>query len=141
MAARSYIANMMNQYGENWIVNVSPEAIQRSTKKIVKDIGKAIINYDVEGKYFLDTKFLENLIIGISNELEINTLNYNACCFYSQYYQSQNLSIHITHLHAVIYIYQTILEKLQCIKSTQNIGYLTDTPGLLFNYKKHLETL
>lgn len=134
----SYIGNMISQYGDDWIVALSPDNIQRSTKRIVKDMIRGI-NYETYGKYFLDSKFLENLIIGVSNELETNTLNYNACKFYFQYYPMiPNIQPHIYHLERVCFIYSTILVRLQQVKLTGNVGYLTDISALLYNDRNNL---
>ena len=142
MAVTNYITMNENRMGQNWINIIQPENIQRSTKRIVKEIAKGQVDYEKQGMYFQDMKFLENLIIGISNELEINTLNYSACMFYYQYYpMTPNMGPHINHLERVIYIYNTILERLQYVKATRNIGYMVDIQGLLFNDKKHIENL
>ena len=134
----SYIGNMVSQYGDDWIVALSPDNIQRSTKRIVKDMIRGI-NYELYGKYFLDSKFLENLIIGVSNELETNTLNYNACKFYFQCYPMiPNIQPHIYHLERVCFIYNTILARLQQVKMTGNVGYLTDISALLYNDRNNL---
>ena len=50
----SYIQIQINQHGEDWINCIKPEDIQRSYKKIVKDMVKGIIDYEKHGKYFLD---------------------------------------------------------------------------------------
>ena len=135
----SYIASMVQRQGEDWILMASPDNIQQSGKRILKDMVRGIVDYESHGKYFLDQKFMENLIISISNELEINTLNENACKFYYQYYpQTPNLGTHIYHLERLGYIYNTVLQKLHYVKTTGNIGYLTDISGLLFNDRNHL---
>lgn len=142
MAYTNYIQMNENRFGENWVNLVQPENIQKSTVRIVKEIAKGQVDYEKHGKYFLEMKFMENLIIGISNELEINTLNYNACVFYYQYYpQIQNMAPHINHLERVIYIYNTIIERLMYVKQSGNIGYMVDINGLLFNERKHIDTL
>lgn len=137
-----YIGNMVSQYGEDWTARITPDAIQRSTKRIVKEIAKGSIDYEEFGQQFLDPKFIENLIIGITNELEINTLNLNACQFHYQYYPYiPNMSNHINHLARVNYIYSVILERLNYVKVSENIGYMVDIPGLLYADRRHLESL
>ncbi len=137
-----YIGNMVSQYGEDWTARVTPDAIQRSTKRIVKEIAKGSIDYEEFGQQFLDLKFIENLIIGITNELEINTLNLTACHFYYAYYPcTPNMSNHINHLERVNYIYNVILERLNYVKASENIGYMVDIPGLLYADRRHLESL
>lgn len=137
-----YMEMMKKQRGEDWIFTLRPEDIQNSTKRIVRDIAKGSINYEEFGNAFLDSKFIENLIIGITNELEINTLNYNACTFYYYYYpNTANIGVHIKHLERVIYIYNIILSKLNYVKIYQDIGCMADTAGLLFSDRAHLNNL
>lgn len=135
----SYIQMMYNQNGDEWINALRPEDIQRSTKRIVKDMVRGSIDYQQHGKFFLDPKFMENLIIGVSNELEINVLNYNACVFQFQYYPNiPNMQAHINHLQKVCNIYNQILARLMSVKSTGNVGYMTDITALLFNDRNYL---
>lgn len=135
----SYIQMMVNQNGDEWILALRPEDIQRSTKRIVKDMVRGTIDYQNHGKFFLDPKFMENLIIGVSNELEINTLNYNACQFYYQYFpQTPNIQPHIYHLERTCYIYNIILSRLNAVKMYGNVGYMTDISALLFNDRNNL---
>ena len=137
-----YIGNMMSQYGEDWAARITPDAIQKSTKRIVKEIAKGSIDYEEYGQQFLNPKFIENLIIGITNELEINTLNLNACRFYYSYFPNiPNMGTHINHLDRVCYIYAVILERLNYVKISENIGYMVDIPGLLYSDRRHLEAL
>lgn len=135
----SYIQMMVSNNGDGWILTLRPEDIQRSTKRIVKDMVRGLVDYQNHGKFFLDPKFMENLIIGVSNELEINTLNYNACVFYNQYYpQTPNIQPHIYHLERTCYIYNTILQRLNAVKMSGNVGYMTDISALLYNDRNNL---
>lgn len=139
MARKNYIQNMIAQYGENWIVALKPEDIQRSAKRIFREMIRGQIDYQKEGKYFLDLKFTDNLIIAADNELEINTLYYNSVFIYRQYYPNDPLAgIQLTHLQALCYIYKIIHDKLSCVKQTANIGWLSDVSSVLFNYRNHL---
>ena len=135
----TYIQQQIDRYSDEWIVALRPEDIQRATKRIVKDMVRGLINYELHGKFFLDSKFLENLIIGVSNELESNSLNYNACNFYYQYYpNTPNIQPHIYRLGRLCYIYNTILERLNYVKMSGNVGYLTDISALLYNDRNNL---
>lgn len=138
----SYMQQMQSQRGDDWLLTLNPEQIQRNAKRIVKDICKGSIDYTQFGSVFLDMKFTENLIIAIRNELEINTLNLVSCqYYYNTVFPYQNLGTHIVHLIAVDKIYNTVLNKLEEIKMTGNIGCLVDTPGLVFSDRNHLNTL
>lgn len=135
----NYIKQMINRFGENWIVGLRPEDIQRNTKRIIREMVTGKIDYQEVGSYFLDPKFLDNLIIAVNNELEINTLYYNAVSFYRQYYPDiPNIGIHENHLNALCYVYYVISSKFTCLKQSGNIGYLADTSAILFNYRNHL---
>lgn len=139
MAKSNYIQNMVNQYGETWIVTVRPEDIQRSSKRIFKDMVYGNIDYEKYGKYFLDSKFLDNLIIACKNELETNTIYFNAVSFYKGYYPNiPNIGVHLTHLNTLCFIYSNILSKLNTVKQTNNIGYLADTSAILYSHRNHL---
>ena len=139
MARTNFIQNMMKQYGENWIVALKPDDIQRFGKRIFKEMVKNQIDYQKEGNYFLDGKFLDNLIISARNELEVNTLYCNALTFYMQYNTIEPMvSVKLTHLQSLCYIYKVILDKLNMVKNTSNIGWLADTSALLYNYRNHL---
>jgi hypothetical protein len=135
----NYIKQMEDQRGESWIVSLRPEDIQNASKRIVKDMVKGTINYDSQGYAFLDSKFLENLFIGVSNELEINTLYYNACIYYQQAFPTTpNLQSAIAHLQRLNEIYNTIYYRLCEVRATGNIGCLVDITSLLYNYRHHL---
>ena len=98
----NFITNMMKQFGENWIVALKPEDIQRSGKRIFKEMVRGNYDYQKIGNYFLDGKFLDNLIIAASNELEINTLYLNAVSFYRDSFpQIPNIGVHVNHLQSI----------------------------------------
>ena len=144
MANKQNYLQMVTKNGEdeNWSVLQTPENIQRSSKRIIKEIAKGLYDYEKQGKFFLDMKFLENLIIGLTNELEINTLNLNACRFYYQYYpQIPNLGPHILHLEALVRLFSLVIERLNYVKMTGNIGYMVDLPGLMYTDRKHLDII
>lgn len=135
----NYLKQMEDQRGEAWIVSLKPEEIQQNAKRITKDMVKGAIDYNRYGYAFLDSKFLENLFIGVSNELEINTLYYNASVYYQQAFPTYpNISAAIAHLEKILYIYNTIYERLNCVRATGNIGYLADIAPLLYNERNHL---
>ena len=135
----NFITNMIRQYGDNWIVAMNPENIQKSAKRIFKEMVRGQYDYEKLGEYFLDGKFLDNLIVAASNELEINTLYYNALSFYMQSFpQTPNISPAIVHVQKLAYIYNVILQALSTVKQTGNIGYLHNICALLYSYRAHL---
>lgn len=139
MAKNCYIQMMANQRGEDWLIYIRPEEIQNSTKRIIKDMVRGNIEYEKYGAVFLDPKFMENLLIGVSNELESNAFNYNGCqILYSMYPSTPNLPQHVNHLARLVFIYTTIKSKLETVKLSGNVGFLTDIPGLLYADRNHL---
>ena len=137
--SRTYIETMIKQFGSDWLVAVNPDNIQRSTKRIIKDMINNNIDYGKYGQYFLDSKFIENIIIACNNEYEEASLHYNALVFYQQYYpQIPNIGPLIHHDQCLIFIYSTVLNKLNAVRLTSNIGELYDVGATLFQYKNHL---
>ena len=141
MAAKNnnYFKQNIDKLGDAFVSIIPPDQIQTQVKRIVKELIKGDIELEVYGKYFLDLKFLDNLIIGISNELDTNTLLLNAVSFYKMYHPSTpNITLNENHLQALCYIYSIVLSRLQAVRTTQNIGCLSDISALLYNYRSHL---
>lgn len=139
MAKKCYFDTMKDQYGDNWVVNLRPDDIQRASGRIFKEMAKGSIDYEKYGTYFLDGKILDNLIIAASNQLEVNTLLYNAVLFYQSYYPTYpNIGPELYHLQVMCYYYNLIHEKLKMVKYYENIGYLADTASLLSTYRNHI---
>lgn len=136
---RSYLDSMVKQWGDDWLVAVNPDTIQRSIKRIVRDMARNTIDYEKHGKYFLDSKFIENVIIACTNEYEEASLHYNALVFYQQYYpQIPNIGPLINHDQILMFVYSTVINKLNNVRLTNNIGELYDLGATLFQYKNHL---
>jgi hypothetical protein len=139
MARVNYFESMQKQFGDNWIITQNPDSIQRSAKRIVKEMVHGNIDYQKYGNYFLDPKFMENLIIACRNELEVNTLLYTAVYHYAQQEPLYpNINIELNHLQALCYVYNVITQKLDYVKLYSNVGYLADIASLLYTYRHHL---
>lgn len=140
MAAKNnYFKQNIDKFGEQFVSLVTPEQIQGQVKRIIKELVKGEIEFEKYGKYFLDLKLIDNLIIGIRSELDDYSLYSAAVTFYRIHYpNTPNITIRENHLQVLCYIYQVILHKLELVRNTQNIGYLSDTSALLYNYRNHL---
>jgi hypothetical protein len=109
---------------------------------------KGNIEYEKYGEAFLNPNFLENLLIGVSNELEDNTFNYDGCKLLLQayptnhnnqtYYSMSDLIQHINYLEKLVNIYGLIRSRLIQVKYTGNIGYLTNIATILYNDRNYL---
>ena len=139
MAKNGYIDSMVKQYGEDWIVSMKPEDIQRSTRRLVKDMVKGNVDYEKHGKYFYDPKFLENVLIAVTNELEISSLHYNALVFYKSYYpQIPQINLYINNDYAVMTVYNTIYTKLNWFRQKGDLGSFAEISPLLYQYRNNI---
>jgi len=135
----NFFKQNISRLGETFISLLTPEQIQVQAKRIVKELVRGEIEFEKYGMYFLDLKFLDNLIIGINTELEDYSLYLASVSFYKTYYpNTPNITIKENHLQCLCYIYNVILSRLYAVKNTQNIGHLSDISALLYNYKNHL---
>ena len=139
MARNNYIKQMISTYGETWIVALRPEDIQRSAKRIAKELVRGEYDFQEVGNYFLDTKFIDNLAIAFKNEYDTNLLYLNALTFYRQYNPAvHNVNMAINHCDALCKIYGLLTQKMNDIKYYGNIGVLADTSALLYGLRNHM---
>ena len=126
----NYFTNMISRFNgnENFIIALKPEQIQRSAKeRIFREMIKGQIDYTQFGNYFLDSKFLENLIIAAYNELTNNSVISTALQFYDMNFPGDvNIRYNTLKYQNLVIIYQNLLYRLQMVKESGNIGYLTD---------------
>lgn len=137
----SWIDDQINRFGEDFIIRMNPETIQRQAKqRLFRDMVRGNIDYDKHGKYFADSKFLENLIIAAFNELQSNDAVLRALTFYDRYVPGDSIiSQCIIRHHALCCIYKSILDRLNAVKyNDYNIGYLTDISMVLRGYRNFI---
>ena len=141
MAAKNnFFKQNLDKYGDGFINIITPDQIQNQAKRIVKELIKGEIELEIYGQYFLDLKFLDNFILGVTSEYDESSLYLAAVSLYrSTYPQTPNISLREYKLQCLCYIYGVILNKLQQVKQTQNIGSLVDISALLYNYKNQLK--
>lgn len=138
MARTNYFKRQEDNRGENWIQSMRPEDIQYSAKSLFKEMIKGNIDYQKYSMYFLDPKFMDNLIINAENEYSANSLIYNALVYYINICPLPEVNVQITHHDALVKIYSAIYQRLKMVKETSNVGYLMDVSGVLYQYHKHL---
>lgn len=137
----NYFSNSIRKYNsEEFVSFLKPEQIQKSAKeRIFREMVKGQIDYVQYGKYFLDSKFLENLIIAAENELKNNITIYNALRYYDLNFPGDiNVIYNSTKHNCLVFIFDNILQRLRNIKMTSNIGYLSDLQYVLGNYNKYI---
>lgn len=143
MAKINYFQDMENRYQgneESWINVISPQDIQKSAiKRIFREMVNGGIDYEVQGKYFLDARFLENLIIAANNKVEYYTLLNNSVSMYRvSYPMYPNIGAHFTHLQNLNYIYSVLYYKLLEVKNSINIAPLVEISPMLFPYRNDI---
>ena len=142
MAYNNYFTTMIAKYNGNqeFIVTQKPEQIQQSAKtRIFREIVKGQIDFAVHGRYFLDPKFLENLIIAANDMLVEYSIIYNSLAFYDQYNPGiMDIARIRTKYSFLVQIYQVLANKLTEVKFVGNIGILTDIKYILKDYAKYI---
>ena len=136
----NYFKTNIAKFGDTFISLVTPDQIQGQAKRIVKELVRGEIEFEKYGQFFLDMKFLDNLIIGIRNELDDYNLYYTAVNVLRMYNPNiPNITVRENHLAALCYIYSVVLTRLEATKTYQDVGCLADISALLYNYRMHIK--
>lgn len=138
----NYFDMMIDRYNgdQNFVVKITPEQIQRSAKqRIFREMVRGEIDYTVYGKYFIDPKFLENLIIAAQDELTNKSTIANALRFYDFNFPGSIDVVYNYNLHQnLVVIYSILHKKLSTLKFCGDIGVLIDIQYILRDYKKYM---
>lgn len=135
----NYFTSQIRRFqSEDFITALKPEQIQRGAKeRLFREMVRGQIDYTEFGNYFLDSKFLSNLIIAAENELTNNVVISRALEFYDLTFPGQIEVIHNRTKHeALCEIYSVLLDRLNNLQMTGNVGCLTDIQYRL-NGKTH----
>lgn len=134
MAKTNYFQDMENRYQcEDWLNMISPQEIQKSAvKRIFREMVNGGYDYEKYGKYFTDTRFVENLIIAAGSKLEYYTLINNAVSTYRLSFPAYtNIGPHLSHIQNLNYIYNVLYNKLVEVRNTYNISVLVEISPIL----------
>lgn len=137
----SYFGAMRKKFqNDNIVWYLKPEDIQKAAKnRIFREMVSGVINYSENGKYFQDSKFLENLILAAQNELTNNIIIRDALRMYNYTFpghmEAGKLGARYENLTIIM---NTILNKLNEVKFTGNIGVLTDIQRTFGHYRNLL---
>lgn len=137
----NYFTSTISRYNnEDFVHFLKPEQIQRSAKeRIFREMVRGQIDFGIYGKYFQDSKFLENILIAATDELN-NNIAVNAALEYYDMNRPGDMIIirnRVKHSNLVI-IYTALVTRLNTVKLTGNIGYLTDLPYVLKDEAKYI---
>lgn len=138
---QNYFDMNIRQNGDDFMNTMSPRSIQRSAKqRIFREMIKGEIDYSVYGKYFLESKFLENLIISANEELNNNAVIKTALIDFDLRNPGNNLVSTLAGKYTNLeFIYYTLYDRLLKVKqSGGNIGFLSDLSAVLFPYRDQI---
>ena len=143
MAKSNYFQDMEQKYQGNegvWINLITPQNIQRdAVKRIFKEMVNGGYNYENCGQYFLDSRFIENLIVAAGTKLEYYTLLSNAVNMFRGYSPSYpNIGAHLSHVQNLSYIYNVIYNTLVEVRNTHNIAPLVEVFRLTYSYRNDI---
>lgn len=137
----NYFDQNIRQYGEDFLLTISPEKIQRDAKqRIFKEMIQGRIDYVAYNKYFTDSKFFENLLIASRDELQNNQLIATALELYDRSCPGNQLLIILkAKYQSLSYVYNVLYGALINVKTFgYNVGYLSDLSAILYQYRNQL---
>lgn len=138
----NYFDMMLDRFNgdQDFVLKITPEQIQRSAKqRIFREMVKGEIDYTKYGQFFINPKFLENLIIAAQDELTNKTVISNALRFYDLSFPGSIDVIHNCNLYQnLAVIYNVLYSKLNSLKFCGDIGILIDIQYILKDYKKYM---
>ncbi len=135
----NYFDIMISRYQTpDFVRMLKPEQIQRSAiERIFREMVRGQIDFSQYGNYFLDSKFLDNIIIAAADELDNNSAINKALAFYDINYPGDATIIRNRYkISARVIIYNALYQRLSNAKMSGDIGYLTDLPYVLKEQSK-----
>ena len=140
--ANNYFTTMISKYNgnQNFIQLQKPEQIQQSAKtRIFREIVKGQIDFAQFGMYFLDPKFMENIIIAANDLMVEYSTIFAALEFYDYAHPGSMDVLRIkTKYGFLIQIFNVLLNKFGEVKMTGTIGILTDIKYILRDHAKYI---
>ena len=138
----NYFTTMIQRYNGNvdFILFLKPEQIQKSAKeRIFREMARGQIDYSQFGIYFQNGKFLENLIVAANDELINSQIISNALWYYDMNFPGDlNVSRILTKQQMMVKMFTCIYSRLLEVKTTGNIGILTDIAYVLGDISKFI---
>lgn len=137
----NYFTTMISRTGrKDFIALLNPEKIQKAGReRIFREMARGQIDYTKYGEYYLDSKFIDNLIIAADNELRNNDICAKALEFYDINFPGNQLVIfNKERYEALAFIHGAILQRLQYVKVSGNVGYLTDLKYVVSKIKNYI---
>ena len=134
----NYFTSQIRRFqSDDFIMALKPEQIQRSAKeRLFREMVLGQIDYTEFGKYFLFSLFLSNLIIAADNELTNNTVVSQALELFDLTYPGRVEVIrNRARYQNLCIMYNVLLDRLNTVQLTGNVGALTDIQYVLNGIK------
>lgn len=132
----NYFTRNVQQFGDDFLVQKTAQDLQRDAKnRIFKDMVYGNIDYTVFGKYYLDGRFLNQLIVTAEEELVIHQVYREALQYYDinvpGNIKVRDILMKEINVEAVL---NSMVSTLHLVRDTNNIGYL---PGFSQSISGH----
>ena len=137
---KNYFETNIQRCGVDFLDFKKVEEIQRDSKFIFRDMVYGNINYEKHGIYFMDPRFLEQLIIVSEIEAKKHDVKFRALAEYDIKYPGDQTVSQLVYIeNGLKIIMETLYNYLTMVKrDNYNIAYLTQIPAILLSYKKIL---
>ena len=136
--AFNYFSQSIEKMGENFLAQKPTDMIRRDAKnRIFKDIVNGNIDYTKYGRYFMDSRFLNQLISTAEEELNIHRVQRMALEFYDFNFPGYPLVIELVKRERVIeYVLDMIYNYLKLVRDSNfDVGYLPQLTMKICKYK------
>ena len=136
--AFNYFSQSIEKMGENFLAQKTTDMIRRDAKnRIFKDIVNGSIDYTKYGRYFMDSRFLNQLISTAEEELNIHRVQRMALEFYDFSFPGYPLVIELVKRERVIeYVLDMIYNYLKLVRDSNfDVGYLPQLTMKICKYK------
>lgn len=136
----NYFTSQIKRMGrEDFIYFLKPDQIQKAGKeRIFREMIQGRIDYGIFGMYFQDAKFIGNLLIIAEKELKDNTVILQALTYYEKDYSNPDVLYLRSKYTSLVYVYQILVNKLQDVKLSGNVGCLSNIQYTLGEYRNLL---
>ena len=138
---QNYFDQNIRQYGDDFIVALTPEKIQRAAKtRLFREMVQGYIDYTKYGKYYTDPKFSENLLIAAYDEYVNNSIIFIALREFDFHHPGDNRIVIMIGKHQnLTYVYQVLYNTLYAMKiNDYNVGYLSNITAMLYQYRNQI---
>lgn len=137
----NYFEMNIQKKGEDFLDSKSIDEIQRDAKKrIFQDMAFGNIDYEKYGRYFMEPRFLEQLIVTARDEMENHRVKYTALKEFDNAHPGDIRVVTICAVESrLVCAYETIYYYLKTVRdSGYNISCLTDLVAQIYQYRQDI---